>query len=85
MQDEVLGYINNYLKDVKAKPVELSTSYRMWGIDSFDTTCLFMELDDQFDLFRHVPEEDDVWTTFDWDNLTTKDVVDLCISNSTST
>lgn len=85
MQDDVLGYINNYLKGAKAKPIELSTPYKQWGIDSFDTTCLFIELDDQFSLFKHVPEKDDVWATFNWDNLTTKDMVDLCISNSTST
>jgi hypothetical protein len=45
---------------------------------------LFLALDDEFNYFKDIPEDNDPYKTIDWNTITMKDVIDKCILMSTT-
>ena len=85
MEQAIINKINETVKESGGNIVQADSLYYTAEIDSLDTTYLFIELDDEFNLFGHIPESDDPFTYFDWETLTVQDIIDLCILNSTTT
>jgi acyl carrier protein len=73
------------IEEGSVKPLHESERILDSQLDSFGLTMLFLALDDEFNYFKDIPEENDPYKTIDWNTITMKDVIDKCILMSTTT
>lgn len=83
--NEVLYEVNRLIRQEKGNRVTLDNKLHEAELDSFGTVTLFLELDQKYHYFGDVLDDEDVFKTINFAEITIQEVVDKCILMSTTT
>jgi len=82
---EVLEFFNSCVRSEKGNRVTINSSLRDADLDSFGITTLLLDLDERYGYFNNIPDDEDPFSSIPYDTITVKEIIDTCISTSTTT
>ena len=85
MRAEVLAKINKIIREEKGRRVTEENTLRDADLDSFGITMLFVALDEEYQYFTKAGYGDDVFKVIPYDTLTISEMIDICVSETTTT
>ena len=87
MNGVVLAFINKTIRAENGNRVTEDSKFVDAQLDSFGTAIFFMELDHEYELFAKMGygEGEDVLSHIDYANITIKEIINLCTSETITT
>ena len=85
MREEVLAAMNTLIREEKGRRVAEGNLMRDAELDSFGICMFFIELDAEYNYFDKMGNGDDAFKHIPYDTITISEIIDTCVSETTST
>ena len=78
MEQDIIDYMNNIIREEKGSRVTINSSLRDADLDSFGITMLFIALDDEYQYFTKGQYSDNPFCEISYDTIMISDIVETC-------